>query len=97
METNTAQVQIRTLTAAKGKWITTKNQNPDMGKVFAKIIYLGANDSPENYEEVTDKQKTDYEEQIKNKFLQQQEKEKQEREKYEQSLNNTQQPNTTQQ
>lgn len=42
-------IELRKLTAAKGKTLTN-------GEAFGKEIYLGVNDSPENWNEITDEE-----------------------------------------
>lgn len=42
-------IELRKLTAAKGKTLTN-------GEAFGKEIYLGCNDSPENWSEITDEE-----------------------------------------
>ena len=40
-------IEIKKLTATKGKVLTN-------GKAFGKEVYLGKNDAPENWSEITD-------------------------------------------
>ena len=42
-------IELRKLTAAKGKTLTN-------GEAFGKVIYLGVNDSPDNWWEITDEE-----------------------------------------
>lgn len=42
-------IELRKLTAAKGKTLTN-------GEAFGKEIYLGVNDSPDNWHEITDEE-----------------------------------------
>lgn len=41
------KIEIRKLTAAEGMTLTN-------GEVFSKQVYLGKNDSPDNWHEITD-------------------------------------------
>lgn len=42
-----SKIEIRKLTASEGMTLTD-------GEIFGKEIYLGKNDKPENYNEITD-------------------------------------------
>ena len=42
-----SKIEIRKITASEGMTLTN-------GEVFSKEIYLGKNDSPENWNEITD-------------------------------------------
>lgn len=42
-----SKIEIRKLTASEGMTLTN-------GEIFGKEIYLGKNDMPENYNEITD-------------------------------------------
>lgn len=42
-------IELRKLTAAEGMTLTN-------GKVFGKVIYIGKNDNPDNWYEITDKE-----------------------------------------
>lgn len=52
MKTTSTQVTLVKLEAAEGMTITDKAER----KVLSKLIYLGKNDSPDNYEEITDEE-----------------------------------------
>lgn len=50
------ELRVVTLKAEPGKWITQKGET--QSRTFAQILYLAQNDSPDNWEEWTDEQRT---------------------------------------
>lgn len=53
----TSEIKITKITATENKWIAPVKNNP-YEPTFAREVYLGEGDSPENWIEVTDEQKT---------------------------------------
>lgn len=56
----TGNIQITTLEPDDGKWLTN-------GETFSKKVYLGKNDSPDNWQEITEEEKERFEKEIKEK------------------------------
>ena len=64
MEMTTTDVTLRILRPSEGMWLTRKTASDDDGKIFSKEVYLGTNDSQENWIEVDDAYKADYEKRL---------------------------------
>lgn len=60
MKVTEQQVTLRKLTPSEGLWLTRTDATTD--RVFSKEVFLGINDSPENWREATDDEKNAYEE-----------------------------------
>lgn len=61
METTTSTHTLRKLTATEGHYIIAINTNKDICPHFATTVYLGSNDSPDNYREITAEERADIE------------------------------------
>lgn len=55
MEITTTNVKVNVLTATEGCYIYRKNEELK-NAYFTKTVFLGKNDSPENYAEITEEQ-----------------------------------------
>lgn len=55
---------IKVIESSEGMWLTLKDCEIE-NKCFAKKVYLAINDTPDNWEEVTDEYKTEIEKQQK--------------------------------
>ena len=55
MEIQTSNVVLRKLEPSEGSVLTQSSDDTALAdRFFSKLIYLGANDSEENYKEITD-------------------------------------------
>lgn len=59
METTTTTHTLRKLTARPGHWIIATDTDPDIEPHFATTVYLGSNDSPDRYREITDEERAE--------------------------------------
>lgn len=59
MKLTEQQVTLRKLTPSEGMWLTRTDATTD--RVFSKEVFLGVNDSPENWREATEQEKIEYE------------------------------------
>ena len=59
MKLTEQQVTLRKLTPSEGMWLTRTDATTD--RVFSKEVFLGVNDSPENWREATEQEKLEYE------------------------------------
>lgn len=46
----------RRLTPTEGLWLTQKEVAEETNRIFSQLMYLGVNDSPDNYTEWTQEQ-----------------------------------------
>lgn len=53
-------VTLRKLVPSEGLWLTRTDATTD--RVFSKEVFLGINDSPDNWREATEQEKIEYEE-----------------------------------
>ncbi len=56
MELTKKTVELRKLTAGAGFWLTKKGESVE-NQTFAKSVFLGGAEKPEDWEEITDEQK----------------------------------------
>lgn len=61
MEVTTTNVTLRMVKPSGDLWLTKKNVAEGEERVFSKEVYLGTNDSADNWMEVDDQFKSDYE------------------------------------
>ena len=59
MKLTEQQVTLRKLTPSEGMWLTRTDATTD--RVFSKEVFLGINDSPDNWREATEEEKIEYE------------------------------------
>ena len=59
MKLTERQVTLRKLVPAEGMWLTRIDADTD--RIFSKEVFLGVNDSPENWREATEQEKIEYE------------------------------------
>ena len=59
MELTEQQVTLRKLTPSEGMWLTRTDATTD--RVFSKEVFLGVNDSRDNWREATEQEKLEYE------------------------------------
>ena len=59
MKVTEQQVTLRKLTPSEGMWLTRTDATTD--RVFSKEVFLGINDSPDNWREATEQEKFEYE------------------------------------
>ena len=59
MKLTEQQVTLRKLTPKAGMWLTRIDATTD--RVFTKEVFLGINDSPDNWREATEEEKLEYE------------------------------------
>lgn len=52
MQIEEKKVTLRKLVASEGKVLVPKDKNDEEAQEPSKVIYLGINDSPDNYEEI---------------------------------------------
>ena len=64
MEISTTNVTLRMLKPSGDLWLTRKTVADGEERVFSKEVYLGTNDSEENWVEVDDAYKADYEKRL---------------------------------
>ena len=64
MEMTTTNVTLRILRPSDGKWLTRKIASDDEGRIFSTEVYLGSNDSQDNWMEVDNAYKADYEKRL---------------------------------
>lgn len=57
----TEEITTIKLTPSKGHWLTPKNLEYEAERWFSDSIFLGKNDSADNYEEWTDRRKKQWE------------------------------------
>lgn len=56
------KVELQIMTSSEGKWLTQVDENtPINSRVLAKKVYLGINDDADNYIEISDEIKCEYE------------------------------------
>lgn len=56
------KVELQIMTASEGKWLTqVEESTPIISRLLSKKIYLGVNDAAENYIEICDETKREYE------------------------------------
>ncbi|MBQ9474672.1 MAG: hypothetical protein IJU69_00240 [Bacteroidales bacterium] len=58
---NTEEITTIKLTPSKGHWLTPKTLEDENQRWFSDSIYLGKNDSADNYEEWTERRKRQWE------------------------------------
>jgi len=61
MEVTTTNVMLRMVKPSGELWLTRKNVPDGEERIFSKEVYLGTNDSADNWMEVDDEFKKDYE------------------------------------
>ena len=61
MEVTTTNVMLRMVKPSGELWLTRKNVADGEERIFSKEVYLGTNDSADNWMEVDDEFKKDYE------------------------------------
>lgn len=61
MEVTTTNVTLRMVKPSGDLWLTKKNVAEGEERVFSKEVYLGTNDSADNWMEVDDEYKSAYE------------------------------------
>lgn len=61
MEVTTTNVTLRMVKPSGDLWLTKKNVAEGEERVFSKEVYLGTNDSADNWMEVDDDYKSAYE------------------------------------
>lgn len=61
MEVTTTNVMLRMLKPSGELWLTRKNVADGEERIFSKEVYLGTNDSADNWMEVDDEFKKNYE------------------------------------
>ena len=61
MEVTTTNVTLRMVKPSGELWLTRKNVAEGEERVFSKEVYLGTNDSADNWMEVDDQFKSEYE------------------------------------
>lgn len=61
MEVTTANVMLRMVKPSGELWLTRKDVADGEERIFSKEVYLGTNDSADNWIEVDDEFKKDYE------------------------------------
>lgn len=61
MEVTRTNVTLRIVKPSGELWLTRKNVAEGEERVFSKEVYLGSNDSPDNWMEVDDQFKSEYE------------------------------------
>lgn len=59
MKLTEQQVTLRKLTPSEGMWLTRTDATTD--RVFSKEVFLGINDSPDNWREATEQEKLEME------------------------------------
>lgn len=64
MEMTTTDVTLRILRPSDGKWLTRKTASDDEGRIFSTEVYLGSNDSQDNWTEVDNAYKEEYEKRL---------------------------------
>lgn len=67
MEVTTTNVMLRMVKPSGELWLTRKNVAEGEERVFSKEVYLGTNDSADNWMEVDDAFKSDYEKSLQTK------------------------------
>lgn len=65
MEITNKTLEVKIVTTAKDKWITQAADVPATERIFSDQLYLGVNDSENNWKEVTDAYKTSIEKEAK--------------------------------
>lgn len=61
MEVTTTNVMLRMVKPSGELWLTRKDVADGEERIFSKEVYLGTNDSADNWMEVDDEFKKDYE------------------------------------
>lgn len=61
MEMTTTEVTLRMLKPSGDLWLTRKTVADGEERIFSKEVYLGTNDSADNWMEVDDEFKSNYE------------------------------------
>lgn len=64
MEMTTTNVTLRVLRPADGMWLTRKTVADGEWRLFSKEVYLGSNDTEENWTEVDNAYKEEYEKRL---------------------------------
>lgn len=64
MELTTTDVTLLVLRPAEGMWLTRKTVADGEWRLFSKEVYLGSNDTEENWTEVDNAYKEEYEKRL---------------------------------
>lgn len=57
----TREMKVTVLTASEGRWLTQSADVPTENRVYVRTAYVGRADTPDNWREASDEERTQFE------------------------------------